>query len=335
VFFQDINVSTGAAGAQIALGEASVNLSAFMSSYLNDNDFGNIHVEFRNGVGTSLGTAQVSDTDPGPENVWSLTSGAAVIPAGTTTLRVSLLGTARNGGSDGYIDNVDVRVTNAANDFAFLHVNTTTGQVAIKNQSGDPVEIDYYSVTSASGALNKNGWSSLQDQNLAGFPAGNGSGNGWEEGGVTNAKVLSETFLTGDSLVSNGASIGLGSAFNVGGAHDLVFRYSVVPQVPIRADFDNEGDADGNDFLIWQRGSGISSGATKAQGNADGDGDVDAADLAIWRTDFGGGAPAGNLVTGFIRYASSGPITSIPEPAGVCLAALLLTPLAIRRGPQN
>jgi hypothetical protein len=328
VFFQDINVAGGAAGAQIALGEASVRLSAYMSSYLNDNDFGNVHVEFRNAGGTSLGVAQISDTDPGPENVWSLASGAAVIPIGTATLRVSLFGTPINSGADGYIDNVDVRVANAANDFVFLHVNTATGQVAIKNQSGDSVEIDYYSITSASSALNKTGWSSLQDQNLAGFPAGNGSGNGWEEGGVTNAKVLSETYLTGDSLVSNGASIGLGAAFNVGGAHDLVFRYSVVPQIPAAADFDNDGDADGADFLIWQRGRGITTGATKSQGDADADGDVDAGDLSIWKSDFGGDAPAGNLVTGFIHYAATGPITSIPEPAGIWLAALLLAPLA-------
>ena len=31
--------------------------------------------------------------------------------------------------------------------------------------------------------LNTASWTSLQDQNLAGFPAGNGTGNGWEEDG--------------------------------------------------------------------------------------------------------------------------------------------------------
>jgi hypothetical protein len=337
VLYQDIDVSAGASGSQIALGEAAVNLSAYMSSYLNDPDFGNVQVDYLNAGGTSLGSALISDTDPGPDNVWSLTSGAGVIPAGTATLRVSLFGTPINSGADGYIDNVDVRVTNAANDFLFLHVNTTTGQVAIKNQSGDPVHLDYYSITSAGSALNKTTWTSLQDQNLAGFPAGNGTGNGWEEGGVTNAKVLSEAYLTGNSLVANGASVPLGSAFNVGGAHDLVFKYSVVPNLtlPLSSDFDNDGDADGADFLLWQRGQGIATGATKAQGDANGDGAVNAADLAIWKQEIRGASGAGTLVTGFIHYAASGPVAGVPEPGGVLIAALLFAPVGVSRRRTN
>ncbi len=329
VFFQDINVSTGAAAAQIALGEASVNLAAYMTSYLNDNDFGNVHVEFRNAGGSALGSAQVSDLDPGPDNVWSVTSGAAVIPAGTTTLRVSLFGTVRDSGTDGYIDNVDVRVTDAANDFLFLHVNTTTGQVAIKNQAGDPVHIDHYTVTSAASSLNKNAWTSLQDQNLAGFPAGNGLGTGWEEGGVTNNNVVSENFLLGNSLVANGASVPLGALYNVGGAHDLVFRYSAVPALlpPLDADFDSDGDADGTDFLRWQQGVGITTGATKPQGDANGDSAINGADLAIWRQEIGGPSGPGNLVTGFIHYATTGPVIAVPEPNTILIAALLLIPL--------
>jgi len=53
--------------------------------------------------------------------------------------------------------------------------------VRVRNQTGAAVNIDYYEIKSASGALNSATWSSLQDQNQAGFPAGNGSGNGWEE----------------------------------------------------------------------------------------------------------------------------------------------------------
>jgi hypothetical protein len=332
VIFQDISVSTGASGTQIAVGEAAVRLSAFFSSYLNDNDFGNVHVQFKNAGGSTLGTAQISDADPGPNNVWSQTTGASVVPVGTATLRVSLFGTVVNGGTDGYIDNVDVQVTDAANEFVYLQVNTTSGQATIKNQTGAPVHIDYYEIKSAAGSLRRNTWTSLQDQNLAGFPAGNGSGNGWEESGGGGNNVLAENFLTGNSAVNNGASIPLGPAFGVGSTQDLKFSYAAISPQPLDADFDGDGDADGRDFLIWQRGLGLSAGATKAQGNADGDADVDAADLAIWRSEFGQStfSGAGNLVTGFVRYVS-GPAAPVPEPDAVILVGLALAPLMRRK----
>jgi hypothetical protein len=333
VVFQDIDVSAGASGTQIASGEAAVRLSAFFSSYLNDNDFGNVHVQFKNAGGTTLGTAQVSDLDPGPDNVWSLSSGAGVIPVGTTSLRVSLFGTVVNGGTDGYIDNVDVQVTNAANELVFLEVNTTSGQATIKNQTGDPVQIDYYEIKSAAGSLRRNTWNSLQDQNLAGFPAGNGSGNGWEESGGGGNNALGESFLTGNSTVSNGASISLGQAFGVGSGQDLEFSYSVVSPQPLDADFNGDGDADGADFLQWQRGNGTATGATKAQGDADGDGAIDGVDLTIWRGEFGDSAfgGPGTLARGFVRYVTSG-ASATPEPSSVVIAGLGLGVLALGRG---
>jgi len=56
------------------------------------------------------------------------------------------------------------------------------------------------------------------------------------------------------------------------------------------ADFDDDGDIDGFDFLTWQRGFGSPSPAM-SDGDADNDGNVDAADLSIWETQFGGPAP--------------------------------------------
>jgi GH25 family lysozyme M1 (1,4-beta-N-acetylmuramidase) len=53
-------------------------------------------------------------------------------------------------------------------------------------------------------------------------------------------------------------------------------------------DFDQDGDADGADFLAWQRGVGkTGAAATFASGNADGDSDVDAEDLSVWKSQFG------------------------------------------------
>jgi hypothetical protein len=85
------------------------------------------------------------------------------------------------------------------------------------------------------------------------------------------------------------------------------------------ADFDNDGDVDGNDFLIWQRGNGTATGATNGQGDANNGGSVDAADLAIWKAKFGtGGTPA------------AGAASAVPEPAtwGAAVVALLTIVLA-------
>jgi hypothetical protein len=47
------------------------------------------------------------------------------------------------------------------------------------------------------------------------------------------------------------------------------------------ADFDQDTDIDGADFLIWQRGLG--TGSTQAEGDANADGLVDEKDLAAWQ----------------------------------------------------
>lgn len=73
------------------------------------------------------------------------------------------------------------------------------------------------------------------------------------------------------------------------------------------ADFDDDGDVDGNDFLIWQRGLTANEDGTNATGDANGDTNVDGDDLAIWKSDFGTATPNANPV---------------PEPASLTLLAL-------------
>jgi hypothetical protein len=71
------------------------------------------------------------------------------------------------------------------------------------------------------------GWNSLADQNLTGFPSGNGTGNGWEEGDNPSVNQLEEYFLTGASNVASGASVALGAAYGGGaaGTEDVTFVY--------------------------------------------------------------------------------------------------------------
>jgi hypothetical protein len=81
------------------------------------------------------------------------------------------------------------------------------------------------------------------------------------------------------------------------------------------ADFDGDGDVDGQDFLTWQRGLGLTNQSPTA-GDADGDGNITATDLNIWIAQFGQGSTA---------------VTAIPEPATALLATGLLAVLGKRR----
>jgi hypothetical protein len=75
-------------------------------------------------------------------------------------------------------------------------------------------------------------------------------------------------------------------------------------------DFDGDGDFDGGDFLIWQRGLGRVGTGLPSNGDANGDGNVNAADLAVWKSKFG--APATMAAT------------AVPEPRAAVLAFGLL-----------
>jgi hypothetical protein len=112
-YYQDIDLSSGGAAGAIAAGTATFSLSAYMTSYLNDTDYGNVQVDFRDAGASIIGTAIISDTaDAGQDNVWNLTSTTGQVPVGTTSVRVSLFGTRTAGGAgaDGYTDNVDFRI---------------------------------------------------------------------------------------------------------------------------------------------------------------------------------------------------------------------------------
>jgi hypothetical protein len=72
------------------------------------------------------------------------------------------------------------------------------------------------------------------------------------------------------------------------------------------ADFNGDGVVDGLDLSSWQRGTGLTAGASLTQGDANGDGAVDDLDFGIWERQFAGSPPAA--------------AQAIPEPVAGALA---------------
>ena len=131
------------------------------------------------------------------------------------------------------------------------------------------------------------------------------------------------------------------------------------------ADFDQDGDADGIDFLTLQIGLGIvAPNATKSDGDADDDLDVDVDDLNVWQLQFGTTVPpiplgsalsmtvvgrtdqisstwihattATPTTTSHSLYAISGELIAIPEPMSGSIALLAgLGVLLARRRTQS
>ena len=86
----------------------------------------------------------------------------------------------------------------------------------------------------------------------------------------------------------------------------------------ISADFDNDGDVDGKDFLIWQRGyDPLCTSCTLANGDANGDHAVDAIDEEIWADQFG-------RVN--VQFA-----TTVPEPTTGLMLLLGIASMLFRR----
>jgi hypothetical protein len=73
-------------------------------------------------------------------------------------------------------------------------------------------------------------------------------------------------------------------------------------------DFNGDGNVDGQDFLVWQRGFGLTGQTNNDNGDADGNGIVNADDLTLWRSGFGSAVAAAGAV---------------PEPSSALLAAFV------------
>ena len=87
---------------------------------------------------------------------------------------------------------------------------------------------------------------------------------------------------------------------------DVQIGYDNIRALPLfAADFDVDGDVDGDDFLAWQTGFGTQSGTQKSDGDYDNDRDVDGDDFLGWQAEFGSGSGTASA--------------AVPEPTSVLL----------------
>ncbi|MGI9429256.1 MAG: LamG-like jellyroll fold domain-containing protein, partial [Bythopirellula sp.] len=221
-----------------------------------------------------------------------------------------------------------------------LEVNTTTGAVTMQYLGDATVDIDYYEISSPTDALNANNWSSLEDQNIAGFPTGSGDGDGWEEAGGSSDSAVGETFLDGSSTFGTATNpIDLGLLFRTNGDQDLDFVYRdaatggfkeglieyVVSNDLLFGDADNDLAVAGSDLLAVTNNFG-NTGPDDGLllGDADDDGAVAGSDLLAVTNNFGNTLGSGSLTA-----------SAVPEPSTVGLLALAATALVAVRSRRQ
>ena len=190
----------------------------------------------------------------------------------------------------------------------------SAGAAQIVNGTAFTVSIEAYDILSAYGSLEfvDGTWDSLQDQGT--------SGGNWFEANVS-AERISELLITGGLELAPGASVPLGSPFDgVNGKQDLEFQFAVFEDR--RGDFDQDGDVDGQDFLVWQRGESPDP--------------LSASDLSDWQANFGAQliSAENEMVAGKVWYSpGASSLAAVPEPGalGLLSAGLSLLLGATRR----
>jgi hypothetical protein len=114
-----------------------------------------------------------------------------------------------------------------------------------------------------------------------------------------------------------------------GGLLADIDNFRAIVEVDLSADFDNDGDVDGDDLVVWQTSYGPGAGA-----DADGNGITDGRDFLIWQRTFGNDATQSVVAFSAADLALLGwASTTVPEPGAallLCLGALVAS--AVRLG---
>lgn len=214
-----------------------------------------------------------------------------------------------------------------------LTVNTVTGSVALANTHTSPLSLDYYRVDSSAGALDADGWNSLDDQNMDAIGAG--EGESWDELGQPNSQQVAEGFLLGSTALASDSPVDLGHLFNTsvfgqGEEGDLELQFALessdnlapgdvtyVTPGPLDGDYNGDGTVGAADYVVWRNTLGSTTDL-----DADGDGDmmVDQDDYTIWAWTFGNTADGAGATAALV-----------PEPAAALLGIVAVLGFMQRR----
>jgi hypothetical protein len=329
---QRIDVSTGPAAARIAAGNAAFSVRALFNTFGTNQDFGRVHLRFLDSGDASLATAEIGPSTNLQQ--WTEASSGGAIPAATRAVLVSVYGIAGNGGPDGYIDNVDFRVTDEVLLPALeLTIDRTTGAVSLSNRTGLAANFSGYQIGSAAGALEPAQWKSIADNYDADSGGGFDSANVWTKLTKPDAHGdLSE----GDLDAGVGGTLGHTQSLALGSAgtwiatpvEDVTFQYVAGGQVveglvsyvggPSLApgDLNADGDLTAADWAILRSNqhadlTGLSAAQAYRAGDLTGDGRNNHADFAQFKGLF----DAANGSGAFVAM-----LASVPEPTGWTLA---------------
>jgi hypothetical protein len=99
------------------------------------------------------------------------------------------------------------------------------------------------------------------------------------------------------------------------------FLTATAPTPSLNADFNGDNQVDANDLALWNTGFGLPTGATNLHGDADDDQDVDGSDFLTWQRELGD--------------IATPPVTAIPEPSGLTLAAIMALRLIFLRSQHQ
>lgn len=201
-----------------------------------------------------------------------------------------------------------------------LQINTTTGEMTIRNPGIDPAvntmfDIDGYVIQSPAGALRPAEFTGLSGEGEA----------GWQIV-APSASALSETNLSGSTLLDEGTEFSLGNAYTPGAAADpeLTFKYSIAGVVGstlgavefvsdvLNGDYNLDGVVDARDYTLWRNTFG-STTDLRADGNNNQS--IDPEDYVIWKDNYGKTSAAA------VAMAPA----SVPEPATALVVGLLAT----------
>lgn len=256
-------------------------------------------VEWASDLGNDIFPAQLGGFDGG-DLLFNSPAGSSEVNAanGTQDLTFFLQGTANT-------DDVLRLVVNTSNGAASLQGNIVSQDIISYTITGTGLDFD-------------DGWTSLESVNF--------DDGGWEEAGGSSATALGEVRLQGSTTFDSSGIAPLGTIYDeLANAEELGFSYIREDQSIVNglieyfagdtADYDADGDVDGDDLALWESNYGQNAGS-----DSDNNFRTDGIDFLAWQRQVGNGG--GSVVAA---------VATVPEPSSALMLAVVSGLITARR----